>query len=85
VVTKPLVGFIYSEKATGNKDAVMDFNRVNDAEVTPNTPVISAPPSQQRLPYKRCCTSPLNGWTKLLNHFSHLNLGLCQSKDAHFL
>ena len=43
IVTKPLVGFIYSEQAMGNKDAVMDFSRVNDAEVTPNTPVISAP------------------------------------------
>jgi hypothetical protein len=21
------------------------------------------------------CTSPLNGWTKLVNQFSHLNLG----------
>ncbi|MCP9751011.1 hypothetical protein [Ferruginibacter sp. HRS2-29] len=40
---KPLVGFMYSEKALANKDAVMDFNRVNDGEVTPNTPVISAP------------------------------------------
>lgn len=40
---KPLIGFIYSEKANGNKDAVMDFNRLNDAEVTPNTPIISAP------------------------------------------
>jgi len=43
LMTKPLVGFIYAEKAIGNKDAVMDFNRLNDAEVTPNTPVISAP------------------------------------------
>jgi hypothetical protein len=42
-VYKPLVGFIYSEKANGNKDAVMDFNRLNDAEVTPRTPVLSAP------------------------------------------
>ena len=42
-MTKPLVGFMYSEKAVSNKDAVMDFNRLNDAEVTPNTPVISAP------------------------------------------
>lgn len=40
---KPLVGFMYSEKAVKNRNAVMDFNRVNDAEVTPNTPVISAP------------------------------------------
>lgn len=43
VMYKPLVGFFYSEKANNNKNAVMDFNRLNDAEVTPNTPVISAP------------------------------------------
>ena len=43
VLKKPLVGFMFSEKATGNKDAVMDFNRLGDGEVTPNTPVISAP------------------------------------------
>lgn len=42
-MTKPLVGFMYSEAAAGNKNAVMDFTRLNDAEVTPNTPVISAP------------------------------------------
>lgn len=42
-ILKPLVGFMYLEKANGRKDAVMDFNRVNDGEVTPNTPVISAP------------------------------------------
>lgn len=43
VVHKPLVGYIYSENANDNKHAVMDFNRLNDAEVTPRTPVISAP------------------------------------------
>ena len=43
IVKKPLVGYMYSEKANTNLNAVMDFNRVNDAEVTPNTPVISAP------------------------------------------
>lgn len=43
VVQKPMVGYIYSEKANNNGDAVMDFNRLNDAEVTPNTPIISAP------------------------------------------
>jgi len=42
-VTKPLVGYMYSQNATNNEDAVMDFTRVNDGEVTPNTPVISAP------------------------------------------
>ncbi|MEO7768459.1 MAG: hypothetical protein ABIS01_13605, partial [Ferruginibacter sp.] len=43
IITKPLVGFMYSENAVSNKDAVMDFNRLNDGEVTPNTPIISAP------------------------------------------
>lgn len=43
VVRKPLVGYMYSDKANTNRDAVMDFNRLNDAEVTPNTPIISAP------------------------------------------
>lgn len=42
-VKKPLVGFMFSEKANNNVNAVMDFNRLNDAEVTPNTPIISAP------------------------------------------
>lgn len=40
---KQLVGFLYLEKARGNKNAVMDFNRLNDGEVTPNTKIISAP------------------------------------------
>ena len=43
IVKKPMVGYLYSEKANTNQDAVMDFNRLNDAEVTPKTPVISAP------------------------------------------
>lgn len=43
IVQKPLVGYMYSEKANNNPNAVMDLNRINDAEVTPNTPVISAP------------------------------------------
>ncbi|MDI9363592.1 MAG: hypothetical protein QM541_01480 [Flavobacterium sp.] len=43
VIKKPLVGYIYSEKAVNDINAVMDLNRLNDAEVTPNTPVISAP------------------------------------------
>jgi hypothetical protein len=42
-ISKPLVGYIYAEKAVGNANAVMDFNRLGDAEVTPNTPIISAP------------------------------------------
>jgi hypothetical protein len=40
---KPLVGYMYSEKANGNPNAVMDLQRMNDAEVTPNTPILSAP------------------------------------------
>lgn len=40
---KPMVGFLYLENAAGRKDAVMDFNRLNDGEVTPATRIISAP------------------------------------------
>jgi hypothetical protein len=40
---KPMVGYLYLQKAANNANAVMDFSRVNDNEVTPNTPVISAP------------------------------------------
>jgi hypothetical protein len=43
VIDKPLVGYMYLEKAKGRRDAVMDFNRVNDGEVTPRTPLLSAP------------------------------------------
>jgi len=39
---KPLVGYLYYEKAKNNPNAVMDFSRLNDNEVTPNTPIISA-------------------------------------------
>ncbi|MHA4808143.1 hypothetical protein ACX0G9_08545 [Flavitalea flava] len=42
-INKPMVGFLYLEKAKNRKDVVMDFNRLNDGEVTPHTPVISAP------------------------------------------
>lgn len=42
-VQKPLVGFLYLEKALNDQAAIMDFNRINDAEITPHTPVISAP------------------------------------------
>jgi hypothetical protein len=42
IVSKPLIGFLYNEKAMGNPNAVMDFNRLNDAEVTANTPILSA-------------------------------------------
>ena len=43
VLYKPMVGFLYLENANGHKNAVMDFNRLNDGEVTPNTRIISAP------------------------------------------
>jgi hypothetical protein len=42
-ISKPLVGYLYLDKANGHTDAVMDFNRLNDGAVTPNTPVVSAP------------------------------------------
>ncbi len=42
-IYKPMVGYLYLENAAGRKNVVMDFNRVNDGEVTPNTPIISAP------------------------------------------
>ena len=40
---KPMVGYLYYENATDNPNAVTDFTRFNDREVTPNTPIISAP------------------------------------------
>jgi hypothetical protein len=40
---KPLVGYLYYEKAMNNPNAVMDFTRFNDKEVTASSPVISAP------------------------------------------
>lgn len=40
---RPMVGYLYAENAMGNPNAVMDFTRLNDREVTPNTPIISAP------------------------------------------
>lgn len=40
---KPMVGYLYMQNAAGNSNAVMDFTRVNDNEVTPTTPIISAP------------------------------------------
>jgi hypothetical protein len=40
---KPMVGYFYYEKAQNNANAIMDFTRFNDREVTPNTPIISAP------------------------------------------
>lgn len=43
VQKKPLVGYLYYQNAARNANAVMDFTRFNDREVTPNTPVISVP------------------------------------------
>lgn len=40
---KPMVGYLYYQNAANNPGYVMDFTRFNDREVTPNTPVISAP------------------------------------------
>jgi hypothetical protein len=40
---KPMVGYLYAEKAKNNRNAVMDFTRFNDQEVTPSTTIISAP------------------------------------------
>jgi len=40
---KPIVGYLYYEKANGKNNVVMDFARLNEREVTPHTPIISAP------------------------------------------
>ena len=40
---KLMVGYLYYQNAINNPSSVMDFTRVNDKEVTPNTPVISIP------------------------------------------
>lgn len=40
---KPLVGYMYYQNAVNNDDAVMDFTRLGDKEVTATTPIISAP------------------------------------------
>jgi hypothetical protein len=39
---KPLYGYIFSNKAFQDKNGVMDFSRINDGAVTPNTPVIAS-------------------------------------------
>lgn len=43
VLTKPMIGYLYYQNAKSDQNAVMDFTRFNDNEVTPNTPIISAP------------------------------------------
>lgn len=40
---KPMVGYLYYQNAVNSPGHVMDLTRYNDREVTPNTPVISAP------------------------------------------
>lgn len=40
---KPMIGYLYAHKAMNNRNAIMDFTRFNDKEVTPKTPVISVP------------------------------------------
>jgi len=43
VQQKPMVGYLYYEKAMTDPNAVMDFTRFNDKEITSHTPIISAP------------------------------------------
>jgi hypothetical protein len=43
VQKKPLVGYLYYENAMNNPNAVMDFARFNDQEVTARTAIISVP------------------------------------------
>jgi hypothetical protein len=43
VQEKPMIGYLYTEEAKDNRDAIMDFTRFNDQEVTPATTVISVP------------------------------------------
>jgi hypothetical protein len=40
---KPMVGYMYYDKANNDQNAVLDFTRYNDKEVTQHTPVISVP------------------------------------------
>ena len=41
--SRPMVGYLYYDQATTDAAAMTDFTRFNDREVTPNTPIISAP------------------------------------------
>jgi hypothetical protein len=41
--TKPAYGYMYYEEANKNKDALLDFNRLNDGTFTSNKPMISIP------------------------------------------
>ena len=40
---KPMVGYLYAQNAKNNPNAIMDFTRLNDQEVTPATSIISVP------------------------------------------
>jgi hypothetical protein len=40
---RPAYGYIYYEKANTNKNALLDFNRLNDGSYTLKTPVLSIP------------------------------------------
>ncbi|UAY53238.1 hypothetical protein [Ferruginibacter albus] len=40
---KKMIGYLYYQNAASDPNAIMDFSRLNDNEVTPNTPIISAP------------------------------------------
>jgi hypothetical protein len=40
---KPMFGYMYAQKAAGNANAIMDFTRFNDKEVTSKTAIISVP------------------------------------------
>lgn len=39
----PMVGYLYYQQGFSDRNAIMDFSRLNDREVTPSTPVIAAP------------------------------------------
>jgi hypothetical protein len=43
VQKKPAYGYMYYEKANDDKNALLDFNRLNDGNYTKKTPVISIP------------------------------------------
>lgn len=43
VQVKPAYGYIYYEKANLDKEALLDFNRINDGTYTLKTPIISIP------------------------------------------
>lgn len=42
-VSKPAFGYLNYQHASGNEDAMLDFDRLNDNVVIPQTPIISVP------------------------------------------